>query len=207
MPPKSTKNDTEFDQLKEELVKVSNELRVHIDKIGQLEKNRDEILTKLYNLMTPSTEEQSSVKKAPAKKGAVKKTEEVEPESDPEPEPVKKAPVKKGAVKKTEEPEVEATKKAPAKKGAAKEAEVESAKKAPTKKAPAKKGAAKEPEAEVESESLAPPKKKAAAPKKPVASQSVKAPEPIDDISSSDTDINSLSSCSSGSDDSGGEDD
>ena len=101
MPPKSTKNDTEFDQLKEELVKVSNELRVHIDKIGQLEKNRDEILTKLYNLMTPSTEEQSSVKKAPAKKGAVKKTEEVEPESEPEhePEPVKKAPVKKGAVK------------------------------------------------------------------------------------------------------------
>jgi hypothetical protein len=220
--PKATKsnvsNTQSVDTIKQEWLKVVKEITDATEKLEQLTKRRDELVSQLWTHLNkdPSStvvdgdDAQANapaaapVKKAPAKKGKAVAAPAEEEDDAPAPPatPAKKAPAKKGkaaaaAAPAEEEEEVAApapTKKAPAKKGA-KAADADSA---PATPAPTKKAATKAPAKKVAAPSKGTPK-----PKLDVDSEDVNQNE---DPSSEETDLDSLSSVSSESDVSGGED-
>ena len=226
--PKATKNTNtatsapSVDTIKQEWLTVVKDITEATDKLDQLCKRRDELVSQLWTHLNKDpastvvdgedkAPEKAPTKKAPAKKGAPAPAEDEDTPAPATPAPAKKAPAKKGsksapqaAAPADDEEDAPAqtpakpAAKAPAKKGSksatAKPADDEEQPpaKAPAK-APAKGGAKK----------TAAPAKGTPKPKLDVDSEDVNINE---DPSSEETDLDSLSSVSSESDASGGED-
>ena len=260
--PKATKNTntatsaSSVDTIKQEWLTVVKDITEATEKLDQLCKRRDELVSQLWTHLNKDpastvvdgedkVPEKAPAKKAPAKKGATSAPTEDEDElaSAKTPAPAKKAPAKKGATSAPTEDEDDLAsaktpapaKKAPAKKGGkvatapADEAEELAPAKSPAK-APAKKGsklaantAAKpaDDDEEESAEAKTPAKTPAKAPAKTTAKKTTApakgTPKPkldvdsedvnlTEDPSSEETDLDSLSSVSSESDASGGED-
>jgi hypothetical protein len=225
--PNIKNEDNEFDKFQQEWVSVIKEISLMSDKLEQLNTRRDELTKAMIKSYTKTDSsaiaptiietpvvEQVEVKTtaATAPKSKSKAKAKVEPEPEPEPEseteevPVKKTTTKKQPAKKEETPlkKEETTKKAETNKKAETTKKAETNKKAePTKKA----------ETEVKVVAKTPAKGSAASKLKLKLDEDTE--ENISktkntllhNSSSSDTDLESLSSCSSESDCSGGEDD
>jgi len=222
--PKATKNTNtatsapSVDTIKQEWLTVVKDITEATDKLDQLCKRRDELVSQLWTHLNKDpastvvdgedkVPEKAPAKKAPAKKGAAAPVEDEDTPAPATPAPAKKAPAKKGNKSATQVAAV-----APA--GDEEDAPVQTPAK-PAPKAPAKKGgkSAAKPADDEETPAKAPAKggaKKTAAPAKgtpkpklDVDSEDVNMNE---DPSSEETDLDSLSSVSSESDASGGED-
>ena len=228
--PKATKNtntvNDSVDTIKQDWLKVVKEITASTEKLEQLCKRRDELVSQLWTHLNKDPAStvvdgdndkapEKTPTKAPAKKGG-KVVALVDDEEDV-PTPVKKAPAKKGkatAAPADDNEDVSTptpAKKAPAKKGG---------KSTTTAVKPADEDEADEP-APAPAQTKAPAKKPATAPAKAPAKKAVAPPKGTpkpkleidsedvninEDPSSEDTDLDSLSSVSSESDASGGED-
>ena len=229
--PKATKNtntvNDSVDMIKQDWLKVVKEITDSTEKLEQLCKRRDELVSQLWTHLNKDPAStvvdgdndkapEKTPTKAPAKKGG-KVVALVDDEEDvPTPAPIKKAPPKKGkattaADENEDGPTPAPAKKVPAKKGAkstttavkpADEDEADEQAPAPAQtKAPAKKPATTP--AKAPAKKAAAPPKGTPKPKLEIDSEDVNINE---DPSSEDTDLDSLSSVSSESDASGGED-
>lgn len=226
--PKATKNTNtatsapSVDSIKQEWLTVVKDITEATDKLDQLCKRRDELVSQLWTHLNKDpastvvdgedkAPEKAPAKKAPAKKGASAPVEDEDDSASAKtPAPAKKVPAKKGSKSATQaaapaddeedapaQTPAKPAAKAPAKKGGKAttkpaDDEEQTPAKAPAK-APAKGGAKK----------TAAPAKGTPKPKLDVDSEDVNINE---DPSSEETDLDSLSSVSSESDASGGED-
>ncbi len=187
MPPKTTKKTVEapqpaedsIDSLKQEWMTVVKDISNINDQLTILSTKRDEIVTKIWELMNKNPVEAVEEKPAPKKGGKAVAKEEDEEEKKPAPKKATKA----------EEPE----KKAPAKK-TTKAVEKEKPAEKPAKETPAKKAPAKKVSAPAKG-----------TPKPKLDEDEEEATQALDKESSSETDLDSLSSVSE-SDPSGDED-
>ena len=209
MPPKQIKKTevkieepivSDIDKLMKEWAEIVNEEAIIDEAKGKIIKRKEAMITKLWDHLNKNPTDQVLIEKPVEKEPAAEKSktpikskktkapEEVEEEHAPV-VPVKKAPTKKAVVKTTEEEPAHEPSVA-------------------TKKVATKKVSAKE-ETPVEEKPKVAPKKIAAPPKgaaKPKTSTEVEVKK-LENDSSSDTDVESLSSVSSESEGSdGGED-
>jgi len=207
-----TQNNTEYNKLLKEWVNIEEEIKKLTDMVEPLESKRDAVVKKLRDLMHKTTSEEETVVKKPVTKGKTKQVvTEAETVKSVKPDLVKPDLVKPDLVKPDlVKPDL---------------VKPEQAKKVVTK-APAKttKASAKEKLTEVEAEPETKPVKKVTKsevpPKKvtkPTNSKQkievdseeseIKLPKVVLESDSSESDMESLSACSSESDCSGGEED
>ncbi len=205
MPPKQTKKQVSEPVIEKESETIESiqkewsnnvkEINTIREKLSHLEKHNEELIAKLWDKMNKNPSDQVIIEGNQDSKPKKVETKEVEKDTDSEVKPIK-------STKKPKQSEVEKPQ----------EVEVKPVKPA-TKKTPVKKTEVKEvKEAPVEEKKKAPIKGKITAPTKGTPKPKVvesddEKPKPLNNDSSSDTEIDSLSSVSSESDASGGEDD